>query len=184
MSVENITRVRMREPWRQSSTRPVPTKLPLYPADLGDEDRRETKIWDAFEFWPANIDTRAKESTVGCWLVYAPWMHMVWAWHYVGLVHLRPVDGLPPATRSFPGATHEFIVFALDPNVDVIVEALRFLQPVSIVQQFDAASDAHARLIVEDSLELVAKGKCSVDSDFRPVWRHLLTECADRPIAP
>jgi hypothetical protein len=81
-------------------------------------------------------------------------------------------------------STHEFVVFALDPGVEVRPMALVPLSPVSICQHFDAASDAHARLIVEDALELVARGKCSVDSDFRRVWQHMLVECADRPMPP
>lgn len=182
--MSGLTRVRLLPPWRQSSDRPVPVGLPLYPANLAEADRQQTKIWDGSALPFSDADGPARQTSLGCWFVYAPWMHMAWAWHYCGLVHLRPVAGMPPPHLSHPGATHEFLVFALDPTADVIAEALRPLSPVSIVQQFDAASDAHARLIIEDALELVARGKCSVDSDFRPVWRHLLTSCEERPGPP
>lgn len=183
MNLSTMTRIRTLAPWRQSSARPVPAKLPLHPAELPREDVNQTKIWDAYDLALAN-DATSRRASVGCWFVYAPWMHLAWAWHYVGLIHLRTIPGAPVPRLDFPQATHEFVVYALDPNHDVIAEALRPLSPVSIVQQFDAASDSHARLIVEDALELVAQGRCSVDSDFRPTWRHLLRECADRPMAP
>lgn len=189
MTVSGLTRIRTLPPWRESSARVVPDYLPLHPAQLQPDDRAQTKIWDALELLNSrNVESNAAEAraaSVGCWFIYAPWMHMVWAWHYCGLVHLRPVPGQSrQPVKKFPQATHEFLVFALDPTVDVIAERLRPLTPVSIVQQFDAANDAHARLIVEDILEEVAKGRVSVDSDFRRVWQHLLCECSERPPAP
>lgn len=183
MNLASVTRVRLLTPWRQTSARPVPTKLPLHPAELTAEDVKETKIWDAHDLRFPDREATASTS-LGSWFVYAPWMHMAWAWHYCGLVHLRDVPNKPPAKKTHQRASHEFMVFALDPSHDVVVEALRPLTPASIVQQFEAVSDAHARLIVEDVLELVARGKCSVDSDFRRVWQHLLCECDERPLPP
>jgi hypothetical protein len=50
------------------------------------------------------------------WLLTAPKYHPVWTQYLMPVVRLRDIDGFPPPKRQFPGATHELIVVALDPE--------------------------------------------------------------------
>lgn len=179
MNTGTLTPVQTLPVWRETSKRP--TVDIARAVSVTDADHYETKIWDVTE--------RVQEfdptpTGVGCWFVYAPWMHPGWSWYLAAMCHLRPVAGMREPRRQFPDATHEVIVAALNPRAGVFLERTEPLRPFNICQQFDAANDAHARLIFEDSLELVARGQLSLDSDFRPVWEHRLRKSADRPLPP
>jgi hypothetical protein len=105
-------------------------------------------------------------------------MHPFWSFHYAGLIHLRDIEGGKPVHKAFPTATHEFMVFALNPDSPPTLDpfSIAVLEPISIVQQFVAASDAAALSAIECLLSKIARGQLSVDSDYRSEWRKLLTE--------
>jgi hypothetical protein len=143
-------------------------------------ESESTQIYNVTEKARGVIDHPPDDACLSVWLVHAPWMHIAWCWHYCSLIHLRdlPNQSKPP-TLQFPEATHEFIVFALDPdhrpNLDVEkLEPLHILEPVSIVQQFNALSDAAALGRVEHMLRHVAQGQLTLDSDGRRSWRTML----------
>lgn len=152
------------EPWKQSA---------------------HTIIWDILEacnkLAPADP---ARFTGVGSWIIRAPWMHLAWKDHYVGICHLRDVPAMPPAKIILPGATHEMSVFALNPDQEPNILSLRILTPISIAQQFTAKSDADAVNMIQQLFLYVLDGKLSVDSDYRSTWRHMLTECPERPVTP
>jgi len=51
------------------------------------------------------------------WLLTAPHAHPAWSQYLMPVVRLRDgIPGMPPPKRQFPGATHELIVIALDPE--------------------------------------------------------------------
>lgn len=149
----------MIEPWKQSA---------------------HTKIWNvtekAREVSP--VAHPADDAALAVWLVHAPWMHLAWSWHYVGLIHLRDLPGQSkPPTLKFRGATHELFVCAVSPDIKVdpaTCAGLRFLTPASIVQQFTAEDDAIALTTVEKLLQLCTCGSLTLDSDGRKAWSRLL----------
>jgi hypothetical protein len=53
--------------------------------------------------------------TIRWYLCDGPW-HPLWYQFILGCVHLRPVEGMPPAKLHFEGATHEVHVIALNPD--------------------------------------------------------------------
>jgi len=119
----------------------------------------------------------SNEWTLGTWIVNGPF-HPLWSQWVCSLVHLRgSVDGAT-ARLQFPGATHEFVVIAQNPEhrltIDSGPESLCLLRPVDVCQQLRATNDASAMARVEACLEYVRRGEISPDQDFRPVWRHLL----------
>lgn len=128
--------------------------------------------------WTVPFDVEKSPTALGCWLIHAPWMHPLWSYHVASLVHLRDHDGVLPAKLQAMNSTHEFLVFALDPDhepVELVATQFAYLRPASIAQQFARPNDAEALQVVERALGLVAAGRVSVDSDFRSVWWHLLT---------
>jgi hypothetical protein len=50
------------------------------------------------------------------WLLTAPHAHPAWSQYLMPVVRLRDLPGFPPPQRQFPGATHELIVIALNPE--------------------------------------------------------------------
>lgn len=148
-----------------------------------------TQIWDMTERLRAlpdkGMESPQDDAGLGVWWVCAPWMAPMgaWHWHYVSLIHLRDIPGQSrPATLRFAGATHEVIAYAIDPLTPPDPQSddltgLRYLNPVSIVQQFKAETDAKALEMVECCLDLCVEGRLSVEADGRSAWAHLLTEC-------
>jgi len=75
---------------------------------------------------------------------------------------------------AVPGATHELMIYALDPDYEIDPYEVRALEPVSVAQQFLAENDAEALGLIEKCVRKIADGSLSPDSDFRSIWRHIL----------
>ncbi|KKK65663.1 hypothetical protein LCGC14_2971880 [marine sediment metagenome] len=131
-------------------------------------ETEHTKIWQ--------VDSKGHEFTVGYWLVFAPWAHLAWQYHAISLTHLRGLANGKPPNIVLPGATHELLIFALDPKHDIDPYNLRTLEPISIAQQFISENDAKALSILEKCIQRIADGELSPDSDFRKVWHHILVD--------
>ena len=109
------------------------------------------------------------------WLITAPWAHPAWSQYALLLIDLTTPSDRPPVVY-LDGATHELLLFALDPShtatsARAMVEAgpFRPLSPPNHGYQFKAESDAavtRLQRIVDD-----IEGRClSPDSDFRAAW--------------
>lgn len=146
-------------------------------------DQPHTKIYNVTELAYEQFHKNPDDATLALWFVHAPWMHMAWQWHVAGLIHLRDIEGQSKdPTFTVPGATHEFMVWALNPDMPLdfsiekpAINPLQLLQPVSIVQQFKAENDAKALERIEHILEHVGKGEITLDTDGRRTLRYLLT---------
>lgn len=125
-----------------------------------------TKIW--------TVDAKNHPYTVGYWLIYAPWAHPAWKYHLMSLIHLRDSETGPKAKIAVPGATHELMIFALDPKYEPDPYDARLLEPVSIAQQFIAENDAAALNVLEQRIPMIAAGVLSPDSDYRKAWERIL----------
>jgi len=116
-------------------------------------------------------------SAIGVWFLDAPWCHPMWKQYYVSLIHLGHVEGLGAATVVVPGATHELLVFALDPQNQMDPTMLtppKMLTPQNLGQQFQAESPEKAKATISALLKQVCHGTLSVDSDYRRVWAGIL----------
>lgn len=132
-----------------------------------------TKVWTVI----ASDDDPNSVFDCGMWLIWAPWAHPLWQYHWISVVHLREVEGRDKPKIQFQGATHEVISLAQNPDIEPILEPLQLapLMPVNFAEQFIAANDAAANLQIEKLVKMVAQGGLSPDSDFRPAWRLLLS---------
>lgn len=108
-------------------------------------------------------------------LLHCPGAHPFWGWWLMSLVHLRPVEGLPPVKAS-PGATHEISVLVVDPercpepDPATGERGYPLLTPPDVVLQFAAADDEEARALFAWLGEEVAQQRLSPDSDCRTLW--------------
>jgi hypothetical protein len=98
-------------------------------------------------------------TTVCWWLLTGPW-HPLWPQFVLSVVSLRDVEGVPPAKLHFPGATHELLVLALNPDdgptatvhTAQTLEQGGFravgghLEPADVVHQFTATDEEMLQL--------------------------------------
>lgn len=110
------------------------------------------------------------------WIVEAPWAHPMWHSYMLSAVHLRPCDGFPPAVVNLPGATHEVMLYALDPSRTPRLDRIpRLLNPSNFHGQWIAESDDAAIAKVESCVDMILAGRLSPDTDFRREWIELFS---------
>lgn len=111
------------------------------------------------------------------WVVEAAWAHPAWHSYTIFCQHLRPIKGYDtPVIVHLEGATHEMLVFALDPSKDResliktgIVES-RWLQPANFAAQIRSPSDEAANAVIRLAVQEILDGVLSPDTDFRSMW--------------
>jgi hypothetical protein len=136
-------------------------------------------------------DWRLAVSLDANYLIFAPSAHPFWAWHVLLAIALRDVDGQPPAHKHYPEATHELMVWALDPDHpppdprawpmppdDGSPRPLQMMQPADAVVQFDVASDEQATEIVTLAAKACTTGLLVPDSDHRGAWEDTIATTA------
>lgn len=137
-----------------------------------DLDPSEPKDWTA---------------TVGTWFIDAPGQSP--AWHHYGLsvIHLREIEGAkPPAIRE-QGATHEFLLVALDPakNPDPMdPKTWSFLRPYNLCEQVTIADDLTANKILHACAAAVVDGRLWAEAPLSgqvEPWRATLRHWAANP---
>lgn len=129
------------------------------------------------------------------WVITAPAWHPLWSQYFLGVVSLADLPGVPPPVLHFPGATHEIMVIALDPDhgpydAEVIGEGhkLKWLLPGNICEQI-IATDEIAREISEGLAHMVVQGLlCPETGDdpdgIRSQWRGTISRSLDHYLDP
>lgn len=113
-------------------------------------------------------------ASVAIWLVYAPWANIAWHTYAFMLLHLRPLEALTPPIIYLPGATHEFSIFVLNPEPEILIDdpmMRHFCHPSNFAAQFIAENDkvAEARM-VHSIKEVIQFGTLSPDTDYMQLW--------------
>lgn len=112
-----------------------------------------------------------RELSIASWLVHAPAAHPAWHSYSIYCISLRDVPGFPPAVIHLPGATHEVMVLALNPDFPMAVdEQPRHLTPSNFHGQFIEPSDEAAAARIRAVVQEVVDGVLSPDTDFRQQW--------------
>lgn len=113
-----------------------------------------------------------EDATVCVWVVDAPWAHPLWRTYVIAAIHLRPTRLLPNPKVNLEGATHEVIVYALDPGrePDLLNPGSTRLNPANFAGQWLAASDVEAEHKVASCVEEIVHGALSPDTDFIREW--------------
>jgi hypothetical protein len=130
--------------------------------------------------------TADHDGTVAGWIVHSPGSHPFWSFYLISVVHLRPIDGVKPATITRPGSTHEVVFLALNPEQplppSLTVDkdfAPQFLTPVDLVHQFAVQNDAVADEILTLIVSEIIQGGTMPDQDNRTRWAFLIDSTVD-----
>lgn len=101
-------------------------------------------------FVPYTSDEPRAAAHLCTYLIDSPGWHPLWTQYSLAVVTLTEAPGLPTPYLQFPGATHELIVFALNPDHHQTVATMLdhcargtmpYLTPVNVVHQFEATDD-------------------------------------------
>lgn len=119
------------------------------------------------------------------WFIQAAWAHPLWN-SYAGLLYDLTTPVKPEPVRYRPGMTHEFVLFALDPehpwpNPDPAMrmkgEGLHYLEPPNMAYQFAAKDDDAAYARIDKLMTAIEERKMSPDTDFRTMmWDPLFKD--------
>lgn len=130
--------------------------------------------------------TKAQEAGLATWLVHAPGSHHIWPWKLVGLIHLRPIEGTPPAKKKYPEAEYEFLVISIspeecpNPDPDNCNDGFPLLEGPEVIEQFHCnGSDHDAVRICEAAIRAIVAGDLSPDSDWRSTWKTAIARTAE-----
>lgn len=124
-----------------------------------------------------SISRRSARATVE-----APWAHPVWHSYMLMAVHLRPLPGFPPPKINLTGATHEVMLYALDPEYTPRLDDVqKYLTPGNFHGQWIAESDAAATAKVEGCVNDILNGLLSPDTDHRRTWTELFSDSNIKP---
>jgi len=121
----------------------------------------------------------AQTATIRAYLLHCPGAHAAWSYWMVDLIHLRPIEGVPPASKSYAEAEYELISIALNPAHDAALDpddasTFRHLRPIDFAHQFHGVDDASAIDLLDRLVDLVVAGRLSPDSDYARAWKQLL----------
>lgn len=164
----------VRTPYQVGSSPVLPSRAP----DLEGPAGRAWKVDRG-----ARDDGKANASVEG-WILNLPRANPVglWSWFSVELVHLRPVEGVPPATVTVEGATHELLALArksgngCDPDDPTTWGGV--LRPFDLVRQFRVEGDEAAVEVLRGMVEGYVRGQVVPDSDRRLPQERAVDELA------
>jgi hypothetical protein len=116
-----------------------------------------------------------RETVIDFYVVECPSAHPVWHSYVMFVMDLAPRPGLKDAKLYLPDATHEFHIWALDPDIprQPIIDAGEWISSALRPMNF-AAQVRLTKLEVETKLYLSVKdvldGRISPDSDHIRPW--------------
>lgn len=108
------------------------------------------------------FDTVDQSATLACWFLTCPGQSPAWENYLLSCVHLRPVEGAEhDAVINVPGATHELMVLAMNPDFHPVAEdpeTWGFLRPTNVIEQFEVPSDNDAIRLTGQTVRAVLDG--------------------------
>jgi len=110
----------------------------------------------------AGAERTEQAATVACWWLDCPGQSPAWRHYLLAVVHLRPIDGQEhDPVITVPGATHEVMVVALNPEANPDPEDTAtwwFLRPHNVMEQIELPDDEAAIQLAEHAAHAVVKG--------------------------
>ncbi len=106
-------------------------------------------------------DPPAHTATVAAWFLDCPGQSPAWRHYGLSVIHLRPIEGMQSPVINIPGATHEVLLLAFDPQGSPVAddpETWSFLTPINVSEQIQLPSDEKAVKLLEQAARAVVDG--------------------------
>lgn len=111
------------------------------------------------------------DASVCSWFIYAPWANPIWHSYALHLIHLRAIPRFDPPIITLSGATHQLMLYALNPDWQPTLEELpHWLLPMNFAAQFIAKDDENAAWRMRFTVDEILSGELSPDTDFTQAW--------------
>lgn len=130
----------------------------------------------AWEVSSAGRTERVEQTaSLGIWLIEAPMVNPLWSHYAATLFHLHDIPGAPATIRR-QGATHEFWIGTVNPEVKNTIDpsdirTFKMLSPPDLQQQLILPSNARAVEVVKLAIQMCVDGRLSPDAkDHRQEW--------------
>jgi hypothetical protein len=117
------------------------------------------------------------KAVIAEWVLEAPGAHIAWHSYGLSLVTLADIGDGEEIINHLEGATHEFWLYALNPNfarepaIDGRTSPYTLsLAPLNFAAQLVCAGDDVAKGLIEAALSECVHGRLSPDTDYRSLW--------------
>lgn len=130
------------------------------------------------------LDTPDQAGTVASWFLDCPGQSPAWQHYNLSIIHLRDIEGVKSAIVTVPHATHEVMLFALDPArnpVPTDTSSWSFLRPVNVCEQIQLPDDGAASELLYDCARAVVNGILPAEPPLAGAvepWRTALIKTA------
>ncbi|HEY8947993.1 MAG TPA: hypothetical protein VIM56_03815 [Rhizomicrobium sp.] len=126
------------------------------------------------------------DASLGTWLIEAPWAHPIWHSYVIALIHLRPLTDVSPPKINMDGATHEFWLWAANPEVprEPFIRGQAghpIMWPVNFGSQIRSSNDEAAIKLMEHAIGEIVGGRLSPDTDAFDQWVELFGDSSIKP---
>lgn len=128
--------------------------------------------------------TPDQTATLSTWFFDCPGQSPFWDNYLLSIIHLRPIEGVKPADIRVPGATHEVLLLALDPNKKPQATKLKswsWLLPMNLCEQVELPDDKAAVVLLAQVAGAVVDGRLWAEpplSGQKEPWRTVLVRTA------
>jgi len=117
----------------------------------------------AVQLYAARVDTVEEQAMVACWFLNCPGQSAPGVEQYILWAnHLRPLPGLGPPAPLMPGATHEVLLAALDPDghpEPTDSATWEPFVPANLVQQLILTDDVACQVLIRSAAEEICGGR-------------------------
>ena len=132
------------------------------------------RIW---KIRPKVIRKKSWEATLTSWIIEGPYHRALNNW-VLGVIDLKNIPGVQPATLHYPEARFEIAITAVDPVIPINVDEIEagtgvfhILRSPDFVKQFHDVTEEEAVAIAENMITDILLGNASPESDWRSIWR-------------
>lgn len=127
--------------------------------------------------WRYDIEAIARKagnkphSSILSWVIEAPNANPMWHSYALHLIHLRDEIDLGRPKIYVQGATHEMMLFALNPDKPRdLKDYPSVLTPINFAAQFIARDDSYAIARINETVCEIVNGQLSPDTDHTQSW--------------
>ena len=131
--------------------------------------------------WIEEIEPKEGKAWGVSWGIDAPWAHPIWSQYVLHLYDLTTPLEKPPILYNSK-VTHEFLIYAVDPNTPLIRDEpfskqdYKLLEPPNHGYQFKSMSNSFAQMRLQNIVTGIQFQQINPDTDYTALWDDLFSD--------